>query len=144
MNDLMSLTALVFKGMPSVERQAKLHDFDVDSYTGEIIPHDSSISNFNWQDAISTKVQFGNISNVYYIKSIVRKVLKNKTSFLERLVLYSGSHAGDKIESDLFEDILREVDVLEKSSVPEAKSFASDIRCLVEAAIREGNPIVFV
>ncbi|WP_448113252.1 hypothetical protein [Mesorhizobium amorphae] len=140
----MSLTALVFKGMPSVERQTKLLDFDVDSYTGEIIPHGYSISNFNWEDVISTRVRFGNISNVYYIKNIVRKALKNKASFLERLILYSGSHAGDKIDSDLFEDIIREVDILEKSSVPEAKSFPSDIRCLVEAAIREGNPIVFV
>lgn len=140
----MSLTAIVFKGMPSVERQTGLRDFDIDTYTGEIVPHASSISKFKFEDAVSKRVHFGNISNVFHIKGIVRGVLKNRTSFLERLVLYSGSHAGDKIDSALFEEILQEVNILENSSVPEAKKFAADIRCLVEAAIREGNPIVFV
>jgi len=140
----MSLTAVVFKGRSSVERQTGLRDFDVDTYTGEIIPSASSILEFKFEDAISKRVHFGNISGVSHIKKIVRSVLKNRTSFVERLILYSGSHAGDKIENDLFNEILKEVNILENSSVSEAKKFAADIRCLVEAAIREGNPIVFV
>ena len=64
----MSLTAVVFKGRSSVERQTGLRDFDVDTYTGEIIPSASSILEFKFEDAISKRVHFGNISGVSHIK----------------------------------------------------------------------------
>ena len=68
-------------------------------------------------------------------------------SIVRSQVLYSGTHCGDAIPVEqmlpLQDELFRLAHYAEQSDFPHLKQFVTDMLELVEAAKREGNPIVF-
>ncbi|MEI9429701.1 hypothetical protein [Mesorhizobium sp. Cs1299R1N3] len=85
----------------------------------------------------------GNISHIGALRGRIARHL-GKASALERLVLYSGSHAGDVIEETGFGEVEEELGLLETSPDEYLGRFASVMRAVIGAARQERNPIVFV
>ncbi|MER8867486.1 hypothetical protein NKI19_27990 [Mesorhizobium sp. M0751] len=85
----------------------------------------------------------GNIAHVGRLREAIAGLL-GEGSALERIVLYSGSHAGDVIDEPSFGELERELRLLESSTDAWVREFADGLSELIRMARREKNPIVFV
>lgn len=120
----------------------------VDPQSGEIYFRDAADDKlFDSSQLEAWHEYLGNISLVAFIREEIAKAFGNQESLLSRKVVYSGSHAGDYIPFSEVDQLNREVDELEKMTVPgrsaELTVFIEQMRKLIAAAIREENGIVF-
>jgi hypothetical protein len=140
----MGLDALVFKSKASLENQFKGIAFDVDEHTGEASAFDDTDASIKFEDYVAKSVRFGNAAQISYLSHQVAEVLGSFNTFIERSVLYSGSHSGDVIEVDRLPELIEEVNKIRNSSSADVKRFAESLSSLVIVAQQNGNPIVFV
>lgn len=140
----MSLSAAVYKSKNSLEKHFNLSDCDIDADTGEIIASKALNQNFDYADSIAIRVDFGNIAYIKFLSDTMVENFGGGESMLEKLFLYSGGHFGDMIENSYFAQILEELNMLRDSEIIEVRDFSTQVRSLVKAAIKEGNPIVFI
>ena len=96
-----------------------------------------------WDAVKACERRFGNISHIGALRETIIERL-GKGSALERLVLYSGSHAGDVIMDMSFYELEREARLVESSLDAYVREFANQLLLLISAARKEQNPIVFV
>jgi|GEM_PF-3245201 len=99
--------------------------------------------NLTWDVVTARDWRVGNISHVYYLRDWIASQL-GEGSALERLVLFSGSHAGDVIEEPSFAELERELKLIETSPDEWVREFADGLAELIGMARGEKNPIVFV
>ncbi|MER9614271.1 hypothetical protein [Mesorhizobium sp. M0207] len=140
----MSLSAAVYKSKKSLEKQFNLSDCEIDADTGEVIASKALNQNFDYADSIAIRVDFGNIAHIKFLSDTIAEKFGDRESILEKLFLYSGGHFGDMIENSYFDKILEELNMLRDSEIIEVRDFSTQVRSLVKAAIKEGNPIVFI
>ncbi|MCH4554679.1 hypothetical protein AB4Z43_15925 [Mesorhizobium sp. 2RAF45] len=139
----MSLSAVVYKAMLALEQEFPGYRFEREPISGEcevVYPDGARVS---WDAAKACERLLGNISHIGVLRGRIARHL-GKASALERLVLYSGSHAGDVIEETGFGEIEEELDLLEISPDEHLRGFVGALRALIGAARQERNPIVFV
>ena len=91
-------------------------------------------------EAISRRL--GNIAEVAFIRDRVSELLP-ADSVLLRVVLYSGSQAGDEIAAALVPTLMAELQPLLRGSDLAAREFAQIMAEVAEAALRQRNPICF-
>ncbi|BCG87124.1 MULTISPECIES: hypothetical protein [unclassified Mesorhizobium] len=139
----MSLKAIVFKGMLALEQEFPGYRFEREPISGEcevVYPDGARIP---WEAVKVCEQWFGNVSHIGTLRGRIARYV-GKASALKRLVLYSGSHAGDVIEEARFGELEGELALLEASSDEYVGGFAVALRTLIGAARQERNPIVFV
>jgi hypothetical protein len=105
--------------------------------------------NYDWgceHHGYLVEARIGNIAFVAHVRAILEARQNGITPFALLLskVVYSGTHAGDSIQSQDAASLLQEVKSLE-SVVDDStvQQFRETMRSLCEASIASGNPIVF-
>ncbi|MER8399844.1 hypothetical protein [Mesorhizobium sp. M1348] len=139
----MGLSAVVYKSASALEKEFPGYHFRCEPTSGEcevIYPDGARIP----QDTVTAcERRFGNISHIGVLRETIFGYL-GKGSALERLVLYSGSHAGDVIKGASFDDLEGELRLIESSPEAVVREFADELLALISMARLEQNPIVFV
>jgi hypothetical protein len=89
--------------------------------------------------------RLGNITAISTLSDELSKLI-GPQSFLERKVLYSGTHSGDFISIVDLDRLSAELGRVHATglSSPLMQEFVSALEELIQAAKEEGNPIVFV
>jgi len=92
--------------------------------------------------------RLGNLALVGVIRDTLARTPDLYPILLDRVV-YSGSHTGDSLGIDLFEQLSGELDALARAQTREPaeaeclRSFGTQVRDLLEAGRRLNRPIVF-
>jgi len=124
----------------------------LDEPTGEYYVSDLDLESafeqkFPRETRIAADKRIGNIALVSWLRERASLVLKDRSIVLSK-VLYSGSHSGDSIPVEqtlaLRDELLQLGGSVEQPDRDHMKQFVTDMLELVDAARREGNPIVFV
>jgi hypothetical protein len=139
----MGLNAAVFKSASTMEREFPGYRFRREPVKGEcevIHPEGVDLA----LDVVTVRDwRVGNIAHVAALREAIAGHL-GEGSALERIVLFSGSHAGDVIEEPSFGELERELRLIESSTDAYVREFADGLSELIRMARREKNPIVFV
>jgi hypothetical protein len=95
------------------------------------------------REAVSHRL--GNIAAISILSDELSKLIGSE-SFLERKVLYSGTHSGDFIPVRDLDQLSAELGRVRTAghSSPLMQEFVTALEELIQAAKEEGNPIVFV
>ncbi|WP_137933623.1 hypothetical protein [Mesorhizobium comanense] len=139
----MSLTAIVFKSSLALEKGFPRYRFEREPISGECAVVYPDGAKLPWEAVIASEQWLGNIAGIDHLRSTIAGYL-GKSSALQRLVLYSGSHCGDVIEDVSFSELEKELAFIDASPDEYVKEFAGHMRSLIGMARQEGNPIVFV
>lgn len=147
-------------GLDAVVYRSKVNlpfDFDVtgavlDESTGEYYVSDLHLEpaferKFPRETRVAIGKRIGNIDLVNWLRERASQILEDRSIVLSK-VLYSGSHSGDSIPVEEACALRDELFQLGPYAEPDddgcLSQFVTDMLELVEAARREGNPIVFV
>lgn len=128
-----------------MEREFGRKDFTVDQTTGEAIPNPATPPSISLDDATAYSARLGNIDAIGHLRTVVASRLSNaKDSIILNKVIHSGSHSGDALRTESFHQLRRELELLSSEKDPFLREFVADMRALLAAAEKEGNPIAFV
>lgn len=150
----MGLDAVVFRSRANLPFDPDAEGAILDRSTGEWCVVDLEVDielafeqKFPWETRIAADKRIGNIALVQILREQASLILGDGSIVLSK-VLYSGTHGGDSIPVEqtaaLRDELLQLGRCAEEPDGGYLKQFASDMLELVEAARREGNPIVFV
>jgi len=147
----MGLDAVVYRSKVNLPFDPDAVGAVLDESTGEYYVSDLDLEpafeqKFPWETRIAADKRIGNIALVGFLRDQASRVLDDRSIVLSR-VLYSGVHCGDSIPIDqtfALRDELLQLGRSAKQLDSDLKLFVTDMLELVEAARREGNPIVFV
>lgn len=139
----MGLDAVVYKSVSALEKEFSGYRFQRDPMSGECEVIHPAGAEIPWDAVKACERRFGNISHIGALRETIIGHL-GKGSALERLVLHSGSHAGDVIMDMSFYELEREARLVESSLDAYVREFANQLLLLISAARKEENPIVFV
>lgn len=144
----MGLDAVVYKGRRSLPFIPEEVGAILEPKTGEFYFADSKIEKrFNSEGVIATSKRLGNASTIGSLSEVVELALRRDKSILQDKVLFSGTHSGDVIEPTDFVQLRAELDEVRGSSphnkVPILAEFVLNMEDLLDAALKESNPIVF-
>ncbi|QYO62231.1 hypothetical protein [Leptolyngbya sp. 7M] len=145
----MGLDAVVYTHKNNLQIDTNSNMLQVDEETGEVfIADDNLASNYPNSSFVAVQCRLGNSSNIGYLNEEIANLLPNETSLLLEKVVYSGSHSGDKIDLEELDQLETEINRL-KQQLPGQRTvlleqFIQNMTELIQAARREGNPIVFV
>jgi hypothetical protein len=140
----MGLSAVVFKNIRELENEFGHGLFEVDRSTGEAILDIEKGRKIPRPAFFAMKKRLGNVSEVEQLRIVVEAIVPHRNSIIQDRVLYSGSHSVDLIEVDQLSRLREEIDLLKSQQVVELTTFIQNLECLLAAAEKEGNPIVFV
>lgn len=145
----MSLNALVYRSQKNLGIDADAIGAIRNKDTGEYCFSTSEREmQFPPSLFIAREFWIGNISSVAELREEVNHLMQGHRSIVTEKCLYSGIHTGDVIKIDMLSDIEEEVRTLltdrRDQMSPHLLSVLRGIMGLIEAAKREGNPIVFV
>ncbi|TIT18023.1 MAG: hypothetical protein E5W70_30655 [Mesorhizobium sp.] len=139
----MGLDVAVFKSASTMKREFPGFRFQREPTTGECeVVHPEGV-NLTLDAVTVCNWRVGNIAHVGALREAIAGLL-GEGSALERIVLYSGSHAGDVIDEPSFVELERELRLLESSTDAWVREFADGLSESIRMARREKNPIVFV
>ena len=140
----MGLDAYVFLSKAHLPFDADALGAELDPETGEyFLDDDVFFRRYSFDARTTCHKRIGNIALVAQLREEARRVL-DENSVVRSKVIYSGSHCGDTLKSDLFQDLQRELVVLSSGQPSSAMlEFIRDMGDLINAATVEGNPIVF-
>lgn len=144
----MGLDAVVYIHEDNLPLTVKSDVSFTDEQTGEVYFEDPGFVR-RYPKSTFTAVQknLGNIAMISALRNEIEKVIGND-SIISSKVLYSGSHSGDKIGVKDLGRLESEVGLVkERTSDTRSaalESFLDGLSELVEAAKKQGNPIVFV
>ncbi|QYO64538.1 hypothetical protein [Leptolyngbya sp. 7M] len=145
----MGLDAVVYTHKNNLKIDINSNILQVDEETGEVFIEDDNLaSNYPSSRFIAVQCRLGNSSDIGYLNQEIANLLLNETSLLLEKVVYSGSHSGDTIDLVELDQLETEINRL-KQQLPGHKTvlleqFIQSMTELIQAARREGNPIVFV
>lgn len=143
----MGLDAVVYKNIDNLPERVRSQVKVVDSLTGElefVIPQPQS-PHYN-EPLLAADIRIGNISKVRWLREQIESRWPGRCSVILNAVLHSGTHSGDFISLDQLRRMkleVAEIDCAEASLPPELAAFFKQIQQLLNAAEREGNPLVF-
>ena len=146
----MGLDAVVYRSKEHLPFDADAEGVSREPTTGEYYCADPALEpSFDRKYPIETREsiskRLGNISLIALLREEAKGFFDNNSVVLSK-VLYSGTHAGDVIGSESLsqlENELRQFQQSERHVSKELAGFIADLRELLIAARREGNPIVF-
>lgn len=139
----MGLSAVVYKNASALEKEFPGYRFQREPISGECEPIHPADRGIPWDAVKACERRFGSISHIGALRETIAGYL-GRDSALERLVLYSGSHAGDVIMDMSFDELEGEARLVEASPDAYVRKFADELLMLIRAARQEQNPIVFV
>jgi len=140
----MGLTAVVFKSPRSLLKVGT-GESHIDELTGEVLFEGKDAQQLG--DVVALKRRLGNISRVEQLRIEVTNLLRPlQSSLLLTRVLYNGTHVGDVIGREHFDQLKKEISHLKKVETRsgEVNEFVAAMEDLMSAADQEGNPIAFV
>jgi hypothetical protein len=112
--------------------------------TGEVYFDDDRLERkyFRRRDAVAYRL--GNITAISILREEVSQLI-GPDSFVERKVLYSGTHCGDFIPLDELDKLATDLHRIHETGRSSAlmQEFLTAMEHLIRAAKEEGNPIVF-
>jgi hypothetical protein len=113
--------------------------------TGEVYFEDAKLGRKYDHVRKSVAHRLGNIALIGSLREEVSQLI-GPESFLERKVLYSGTHSGDVIPLEELDQLSPELNHIRETgrSSPRLKELVNALEQLVQAANYERNPIVFV
>jgi hypothetical protein len=147
----MGLDAVVYRSKASLPFDPDAVGAVVDKSTGEYYVSDPMLEReferrFPRETRIASQKRIGNIALVAELRDCTSQILEDRSVILSK-VLYSGTHSGDSIPvelaSALEDELFRLQHYAERANSDYLGQFVTDMLELVEAARREGNPIVF-
>ncbi|TGV08566.1 hypothetical protein EN816_33060 [Mesorhizobium sp. M8A.F.Ca.ET.173.01.1.1] len=139
----MGLDVAVFKSVSTMEREFPFYRFHREPITGECEAIHPNGANLTWEDVTACNWRVGNVLHVAALRETIAGYLGDGSA-LERVVLFSGSHAGDAINEPSFDELERELRLITSSTDVWVREFADGLSELIGTARREKNPIVFV
>ena len=139
----MGLDAIVYKNARALREKHGSTAFDFDAFTGELSPKSDVTIDEPRSSYVALEKRIGNFDAVGHLRSKLSAIL-DEDSVILRSVLYSATHAGDKIDTVDFSKLKQEIAIV-KSKAPdlEVNAFIDQMEELVAAALVENNPIVF-
>src|ERR1700733_2671478 len=142
----MGLDAIVYRKKENLPFDADAAGAEFNSITGEYYFADDAIEKrFPYEDRVAVSKRIGNINLVAALREEAESVLDEDSVVLSK-VLYSGTHAGDTLDSRVFAQLEGELSSLaqqaEQTGSQRLKQFAADMKELLAAARAENNPIV--
>ena len=140
----MSLDAVVFKNLKTMQAEFGDGPFDVELQTGDIEPSAGSPLKLPLGATYAADKWLGNVAGIGELRELVEEIFQDRKSVVLERVIYSGSHSGDVLEISYLAQLRAELDILRRNDAGIIQRFVSDMDELVAAAEREGNPIVFV
>ncbi len=142
----MGLDAVVYRNKANIELGEKLDKAKIDERTGEIYFENEIDDRETPRDLIeAAEYRIGNIAEVDSLRDEIATLLGPGNQIGDK-VLYSGSHSGDVIPVDQLPRLAGEIESIQKMnrSSKELSRFLENLKALINAAINENNPIVFV
>ncbi|WNZ26901.1 hypothetical protein HJG54_34240 [Leptolyngbya sp. NK1-12] len=145
----MGLDAVVYTHRNHLKIDIDSDSLQVDEETGEAFIADYNLaSNYPSANFIAAQCRLGNSSDIGYFSKAISNLFPDGTSLLLEKVLYSGSHCGDTLDLGELDQLEAEINLL-KRQLDENRTvlleqFIQSMTELIQAARREGNPIVFV
>jgi len=144
----MGLDAVVYVNKSNLALNQEDDPFQMDEETGEVYLKNPKLSNKYPADMFTAvHKRLGNASMIAAIADEVSPVT-NGDSILSNKVLYSGSHSGDRIGLEDLGRLESEINLVRERTIDtrsaDLESFLDILSELVEAAKKQGNPIVFV
>ncbi len=139
-------------GLSAVVYRSKKHLGLIDEHgvyaepdTGEVLLPNEELSSKFKDQRYSEDQHFGNIAEIGELREEAIELIGIE-AVLVKTVLYSGSHSGDTVGSELFSALSTEIASLRSSPRTSAqmKELLNSLDKLIQAARREDNPIVFV
>lgn len=144
----MGLTIAVYDTKENLLKKYPINDtmLNIDEETGEVYINDTSNGNIKINNIIIEK-KLGNISRINMLNDEFRKLLKNNSIILSK-ILYNGSHCGDVIKINDFEILKNEINLVKKNIFQSTKieiiSFLDTLLEVIKIAERYNKPIVFI
>jgi hypothetical protein len=113
--------------------------------TGEVYFEDPKLDRKYLHKREAVTHRLGNITAISILSDEVSQLI-GPESFLERKILYSGTHSGDAIPLQELDELSAELNRIRETgrSSPMIQEFVSALQQLIQAAKDECNPIVFV
>ena len=139
----MGLDAIVYKNARSLREKHGSAVFDFDEFTGELSPKLNVKVEEPRSSYIALEKRIGNFDAVGHLRSKISEIVDEESVVL-RKVLYSATHAGDKIDIGDFSKLKQEIATVRSNTAdPAVIAFIYQMEELVNAASTENNPIVF-
>jgi len=144
----MGLDAVVYRNRMKLGFDAEKAGALYDSRTGETY-FEGEAGEARVPDAtlVALSRRLGNVAGIELLSDMVTRALGRRDSLLRRKVLFSGTHAGDVIESNDFSQLAAEMEEISQYAALSENvllvGFLRDMEELIQAAVREENPIVF-
>lgn len=138
--------AIVYKKINDVTDEIRGLVRVVDPQSGEIeFINDELEAQYSRNPLLAADFALGNAALISEITNSLDEKYGGKCQVLRRTFLHSGSHAGDFVRIPEVVAIKGELDAIKSNPhvEPELQEFAQRVAALVEAALAEGNPIVF-
>lgn len=141
----MGLDASVYPNKSRIELSVDTEFVKEDAVSGQLYFDDTELEKKHWarlQPVAHHRI--GNIAMVSFLRQEVTGIL-GPHCLIVRKVLYNGVHSGDTIPISEAGQLGEEVSKLRHAGVhsQETSQFLLQLEDLIQAAIREGNPIVF-
>ena len=144
----MGLDAGVFRNVTTMQKMLPGCEFNVDSHTGQAVAMRNDLElPLSLDDYLAADFRIGNISHVGYLRELFSSMLA-PDSFIQKRVIYSGSHCGDIIELQELDELRKDIEAINKHREVtiewQISEFLDAMVALVAAAAKERNPIVFI
>lgn len=145
----MGLDAVVYTHRNHLKIDIDSDSLQVDEETGEVFIADYHLaSNYPSNNFIAVQCRLGNSSNISQLNQEISNLFPDGTTLLLKKVVYCGSHSGDKIDLEELDQLEFEINLLKQqlhgSRTVLLEPFIQRMATLIQAARKEGNPIVFV
>jgi hypothetical protein len=139
------LDAAVYKNRRHLKLGPDENALQVVPETGQVYFENDELSRKYRDQLRAVKHRLGNIAEIGALRDEVTRLIGADSLIIQK-ILYSGTHVGDAIPREFVSALSAELDSIgdESQRSPELQRFIGHLKELVQAAKREGNPIVFV
>lgn len=142
----MGLNAVVYRNRKHLPFDPDPLGAVFDERTGECYIQNGASEGFDEQVVIAVSRRLGNVSAIDDLADAVESSL-GPNSLLRSRVLFDGTHTGDVIDVGSLTQLRSEIEQVRRTacgrSQPLFSEFVRSMEDLIEAALNEGNPIVF-
>ena len=143
----MGLNAVVYINKSHLAHELQDSSFSTDDETGELYPTLKDAKTYPAEMFTAVHKRLGNASLIGELANEI-STIANPDSVLVRKVLRSASHSGDVIALKDVERLESEINLVKQKTAhvrsPDLENFLNSLLELIEAAKKQGNPIVFV
>lgn len=141
----MGLNAVVYRNREHLPFDPNRRGAVFDERTGECYVQNGASEDLDEQLVVAVSRRLGNVSAIEDLANALEGLL-GPDSLLRSRVLLNGTHAGDVIDAGSLKQLRDEIEQVRRTDRGRSQPLAEFMRSmddLVEAALNEGNPIVF-